>query len=176
MPKSKINVPKSLIGMRFGRLVVVSAGVVKNERRHWGCKCDCKSELVVPSFDLKSGHTKSCGCLRNEKTSQRNTTHGLSKTREFRIWVGMRVRCELKTNPSYKYYGGRGIKVCRSWRHFSNFFSDMGWRPTPKHTIERINNSRGYSPSNCKWATRAEQNRNKRTPTACKIAKKLFEK
>ncbi len=88
--------------------------------------------------------------------------HGLSKTSEYRIHKGMMDRCYNKNSISYKYYGGRGIKVSTKWKNFGNFIEDMGLRPSPNHSIDRINNDKGYSVDNCRWATHKEQANNKR--------------
>ena len=89
-------------------------------------------------------------------------THGLSRTPEYRIWNSMIARCCHAEDSHYKYYGARGITVCERWRKFENFLADMGVKPSPLHTVERIKNDSGYEPSNCKWATKKEQQRNTR--------------
>jgi len=156
---SKIN----LTGERFGRLTVVrettksSCGSIR-----WECICDCGKAHIVYSCHLRSGHTKSCGCLYVETAIKTFTTHGKSNTPEHVCWMDMVSRCYSKNNQSYHRYGGRGITVCKRWRNnFINFLNDMGLKPNPKLTIERIDNDGDYRPGNCKWETHAIQNRNK---------------
>ena len=113
-----------------------------------------------PCLPLKSGQTKSCGCM---TVNVRGTKHGMSGSSEYGTWRAIRSRCEKPEATSYLYYGGRGIKVCERWREsFENFFADMGLKPTPKHTIDRIDNSGNYEPGNCEWKLMAEQAINKR--------------
>jgi|ERR1700683_3314657 len=97
-----------------------------------------------------------------EKASVAGEQHGRTSLPEYSVWNGMWKRCTGKNEPSYANYGGRGITVCERWKSFSTFLSDMGSRPSPQHTLDRTDNDKGYCPENCKWATRAEQNRNKR--------------
>lgn len=157
-----------LTGQRFGRLTVVRrAGSDKHKHRLYECVCDCGAELHVISLSLKRGTTKSCGCLRNDVTRERATTHGHSAgykfTTEFMCYRGMKKRCTNENNKSYKDYGGRGIKVCDRWlESFENFYADMGSKPSPKHSIDRIDVDGNYEPLNCRWATAEEQVRNKR--------------
>jgi len=122
------------------------------------CRCDCGSEKAYRRYCLESGSTRSCGCYRTEL----RTTHGKSKTRSYRSWMGMILRCHNKDNKGYGDYGNRGIKVCSRWRYsFKNFFADMGERPEGL-SIDRINNEGNYESSNCRWATMAQQNDNMR--------------
>lgn len=149
-----------LTGMKFGRLIAVERAT--NPRRHvseWVCRCECGKTRNVPTDKLNSGNTKSCGCLQRDKARTLHTTHGMSNTPEWRVWRAMRERCRIRPHPRY---GGRGINVCDRWfNSFADFIADMGRRPTPKHTLERINGEGHYEPSNCKWATWVEQNNNK---------------
>ena len=110
---------------------------------------------------LLSGNTRSCKCLLKEKVKERVTTHGFSSTPTYHVWEHMIQRCTNPKDKRFKAYGGRGITVCKRWHTFINFLEDMGEKP--EHlSIERVNNNKGYSPDNCKWATRKEQNSNTR--------------
>jgi hypothetical protein len=112
---------------------------------------------------LRSGHTQSCGCFREEARKTISRTHGMAKTPEYNIWCAMRARVGNSNNRHFKHYGGRGIKVCKEWdKSFEKFFSDMGPRPTSRHTIERINTNGDYEPQNTKWDTYKNQQRNRR--------------
>jgi len=112
---------------------------------------------------LRSGHTKSCGCLSGETTAIRNTTHGLSKNPLYGLWIKVKDRCSNQNCEDYKYYGARGIKVCDRWLNsFPNFLADMGPRPSRSHSIDRINTNGNYEPGNCRWATPLQQNSNRR--------------
>ena len=161
------RVPVNHVGKRFGRLVVIAFSGRKDrsgrKRPVWRCKCDCGKTSLVVSGELTSGHTQSCGCRQREIASESNVIHGRTGTPEHRIWMHMIARCTNVTDKSYRNYGGRGIRVCRRWLKFANFIADMGSRPSDQHTIERKENDGQYEPSNCVWATRNIQARNKRT-------------
>lgn len=149
-------------GNRYERLVVLEY-TESRQGGHimWLCKCDCGKETIVSGDSLRAGATKSCGCLASELEVVQ-LTHGMSCTPEHKAWRGAIQRCTNPNEPNYHHYGGRGITICSQWRDsFEAFYSDMGPRP-PEHTLERINNSLGYTPDNCKWATLSEQGRNTR--------------
>jgi len=145
----------------FGRLTVISRAENKGIATAWHCKCECGSDVITTGGRLGNGSTKSCGCLQKELASSRVASHRLSRTREHKIWGGMRNRCNNPKNGSYYRYGGRGITVCAEWDSFEQFLEDMGHAPDGT-SIERINNNEGYSKSNCKWAGTKEQGKNKR--------------
>lgn len=152
-----------MTGNLYGRLTVVEfAGFANDRQATWRCKCECGNESVVPGGCLRSGHSTSCGCYGLEVLKTASITHGMSKTTTFAVWRGMLQRCRNPKNPAYSKYGGRGITVCDQWLSFERFLSDMGVRPDGK-SLDRINNNEGYSPSNCRWASRKTQNSNKTT-------------
>ncbi len=156
----------SLVGQTFGRLTVLRKdAVLERGAATWVCQCTCGKIAIVRQLNLRNGNTRSCGCYQAETRRIANRKHGKSTTREYRTWDGIKKRCRDPKQHNYKYYGGRGIKVCDRWLHsFENFLEDMGPKPTPyrSYSIDRINPNGDYAPDNCRWATAAEQERNKR--------------
>lgn len=139
------------------RVVEVGKLGPKNRKTKVTATCYCGNEFDVILSDLKNGNHKSCGCLHGER-------HGMKGTRPYTIWLNMRDRCNRPKSTIFKHYGARGIKVCDSWQNsFINFWKDMEFGYSENLSIDRINNNKGYSPENCKWSTRKEQNRNQRT-------------
>ncbi len=154
-----------LIGKRFGKLVIREMLMY----RMCLSDCDCGAMGVKRRYDhIESGRASSCGCARGEFVSQNRSVHGEGrngkKTVEFKLWLGMRQRCLDKNSLNYKDYGGRGVTIAPEWvSDFPAFLAHMGRRPSPDHSIDRIDNEKGYQPGNVKWSTRKEQCRNRRT-------------
>lgn len=148
--------------MNFGMLTVDH---YDPERKRWACRCECGNTTFVRGDHLKDAHVKSCGCASSQKSKERFTKHGMSRSRIYRIWTGMKQRCLNQNSESYADYGGRGITVCNEWANDFQVFYDWavlnGY--SDKLSIDRINPNGNYEPSNCRWATMREQERNKRT-------------
>jgi hypothetical protein len=162
--------PLNLISQKFDRLTVLSRGDnTPSGKTTWNCVCECGNKVNREADSLRKKGIKSCGCFNKQSLSkiatERNTVHGQNKvggrTGSHKSWSSMLQRCEKENHKSYKYYGGRGIKVCDRWKKFENFFEDMGERPNGM-SIDRIDSEKNYEPGNCKWSNRSEQQKNKR--------------
>lgn len=151
-------------GQRFGALEVLYP-VATPKGRRWAVRCDCGTEKTCVAGELNRGDANSCGCQAPERNRLAKTKHGMHNTSEYRIWSGIISRCETASNNQYHYYGGRGITICSEWRDsFAAFYADVGPRPGPGYSIDRINNDGNYEPGNVRWATPKEQAANRRVP------------
>lgn len=153
-----------MTGRRFNRLTVISETTrIHPKRPMYICLCDCGTMKNVEGRRLREGVVKSCGCLSKETTKSRSTTHGMTDSVEYKVWCGIKRRCLNKNDKRFQSYGGRGIKICDSWKNsFESFFSDMGYRPDG-FSIERIDVNGDYEPKNCKWIKLSSQASNKRS-------------
>jgi len=173
-PKVDFPTFQDLTGKSNNRLTAMwPVGKRKGHGVRWLCLCNCGTLKTVFCSDFNSGGVKSCGCLAKEVARRsmklvreqfpKKIIHGLTKSPEHAVWSSMKHRCSNPNSTGWKSYGGRGIKVCDSWREsFESFYADMGPRPTPSHSLDRIDVNGNYCPENCRWATKSQQNSNQR--------------
>ena len=149
-----------LTGKKFGRLKVIE----RADGKRWHCQCDCGNKTISDGYQLRKGLAQSCGCYHKEISGEKHRKHGYTKTRLYRIYYKMKERCYKPTNDNYKYYGGLGITICKEWLEDFSVFKDWALSHGYEEnlTIDRINNELGYMPSNCRWITIQEQQRNRR--------------
>lgn len=166
----KLNID-DYIGTKYGRLTIIKEGsFIKYDKtimRKVLCKCDCGNEKEIDLNSIKRGKSTSCGCFNKELAKENNTKHGLAmlstgiKHPDYNIWTKLKGRCLNPNDKSYIHYGARGIKICDRWMYsFENFINDLGWRPSNKYSLERIDYNKDYCPENCKWILKSEQTKN----------------
>lgn len=167
--KPRPSCSQDLSGRTFNLLTVQSRAENRGDKRaYWNCLCICGQSTIANSHDLKSGHTKSCGCWNIHTRKVKATTHGHGSSRKekrnktYLAWLNMRRRCSVPTAKGYMNYGGRGIKVCDAWHDFESFLRDMGEAPAGM-SLERLDVNGNYEPGNCTWASLEDQSNNKRT-------------
>lgn len=174
--------PLLSVGSRFGRWLVIDRAASRfygrKEQRRWQCRCECGIERDVSELSLKNGSSISCGCYNRERSIAKHTRHGEvlggRPTPEYHTWQAMLERCRNPRNKRYADYGGRGISVCERWLSFENFLSDMGRRPSARHSLDREKNELGYSPENCRWALPHTQMTNRRNTRFVEIGGQLI--
>lgn len=153
-----------LTGKRFGRLTVIERTKSKGKNTVWLCKCDCGKTTTSDGYQLRKGITVSCGCYHAEQCGKQHKKHGFTRTRLYRIYYKMKERCYKPTNDNFKYYGGLGITICEEW--LNDFGAFASWAIANGYadnlTIDRKENTKGYSPENCRWITIQEQQKNRR--------------
>lgn len=186
---TKIN-PNGYIGKKYGRLTILSVDstqprIIKGRqfgyRYYLRCKCECGNEKTISHLDILSGHTKSCGCILKESLVKQNFKHGHTSggklSHEWSSWRAMINRCYDHTSSAWLRYGAIGISVCDMWRGkdgFINFLKDMGDKPTPSHTIDRIDGTKHYCKENCRWATKITQNNNQKSNRKVRWGEKTY--
>lgn len=156
---------RDLAGQKFNRWTVISFSHIKNRKAYWFCRCDCGEERIIMGSSITTGGSQSCGCARVDFVTDKNTTHGLSKHILYSVWQDLHARCKGYNPDDIPCYVNKGIIVCDRWNGpegFVNFLEDMGERPEGTQ-IDRIDNSKGYSPDNCRWVTCKENQRNRGT-------------
>jgi len=142
-----------LAGQRFNRLTaLIPVKIAASREMYWVCKCDCGGDALATTANLRRGRVRSCGCLNVDRNKETKITHGMTRTRTYTIWFGMKRRCDDPSQDNYSHYGGRGISYDPRWRLFANFFADMGKAPEGLQ-LDRIDNEGNYCKENCRWVT-----------------------